>query len=116
MQVRVIGFIPPHVGLEGEFNTFRLGGKMAQVLAPGQEVFLMDEKEKLVFGRAEVISVEVGKLEQLCEVHAHKNHTELANNPEGAPQRLLAFIQKIFGPHIAPPTKRACVVYLRRLE
>lgn len=116
MHVQVIGFIPPHIGLEGEFNTFRLGGKMAKVLVPGQEVFLMDEKAKTVFGRAEVLSVESGKLESLCEIHAHQNHTELANEAAGAPQRLLAFIQKIFGPHIAPPTKLACVVYLRRIE
>lgn len=116
MHVQVIGFIPPHVGLEGEFNTFRLGGKMAKVLTPGQEVFLMDEKEKAVFGRAAVISVEMGKLEELCATHAHKNHTELANDPAGAPQRLMTFIQKIFGPHIAPPHKRTCVVYLRRIE
>ena len=28
----VIGFAPPMVGLEGEFNTFRIGGKWFKTL------------------------------------------------------------------------------------
>lgn len=116
MEVQVIGFIPPAEGLEHEFNTFRLGGALAKRLSVDQEVFLMNEKTKVVFGRAVVQRVEVGKLQELCVEHARFNHSELNNPPEGADVRLLAYIQKIFGPHIAPPTKKACVIYLKRIE
>jgi hypothetical protein len=116
MEVQVIGFIPPVEGVEDEFNTFRLGGTLAKRLVVGQEVFIMDEKTKIVFGRATVQRVELGKLRELCDEHAYKNHRELMNNPEGAGERLFTYLQKIFGPHIAPPTKKACVIYLKRIE
>lgn len=116
MEVQVIGFIPPVEGVEDEFNTFRLGGTLAKRLVVGQEVFIMDEKTKIVFGRATVQRVELGKLRELCDEHAHKNHRELMNTPEGAGDRLFTYLQKIFGPHIAPPTKKACVIYLKRIE
>jgi hypothetical protein len=116
MEVQVIGFIPPVEGVEDEFNTFRLGGTLAKRLVVGQKVFIMDEKTKIVFGRATVQRVELGKLRELCDEHAHKNHRELMNNPEGAGERLFTYLQKIFGPHIAPPTKKACVIYLKRIE
>lgn len=116
MDVQVLDFIPPVVGVEGEFNTFRLGGTMAKRLSVGQEVFLMDNKKKVVFGKAEVVSVEEGKLGELCLNHAHNNHTELGNDPADAPAGLYRYIQKLFGPHIVNPTKKACVIYLKRIE
>lgn len=116
MEVQVIGFIPPVEGVEDEFNTFRLGGALAKRLSVGQEVFIMNEKTKVVFGRAIVQRVEVGKLRELCDEHAHGNHRELNNEVEGAGERLFVYLQKIFGPHIAPPTKKACVIYLKRIE
>ncbi len=116
MQVTVIGFIPPIVGVEAEFNTFRLGGFYARNLSPNQDVFLLNEKDKVVFGRAVVEYVESGQLGELCLIHAHRNHTELNNDPTDAPARLFALLQKIYGPHIAIPAKKACVIYLRRIE
>jgi hypothetical protein len=115
-EVQCIGFIPPVEGVDQEFNTFRLGGTLAKALTVGEDVFLMDEKKKRVFGRAVVLRVEVGKLRELCNEHAHSNHRELMNPPEGAGERLFTYLQKIFGPHIAPPTKKACVIYLKRME
>lgn len=116
METHVIGFIPPVIGVESEFNTFRLGGFYSKRLSPGDEVFLLNEKEKMVFGRAKVESIETGSLGELCLIHAHKNHTELANEPNAAPERLFALLQKIHGPHIATPKKKACVIYLKRIE
>lgn len=116
MEVQVIGFVPPLVGLENQFNTFRVGGALAKRIACGDAVFLMNEKTKVVFGRAEVERIEVGPLWDLCVAYAYRNHLELTNDPVGAPERLFAYIQKLYGPHIAPPTKKSCVIFLRRLE
>jgi hypothetical protein len=116
MHVQVIGFAPPYEGLDGYFNTFRLGGTLALRLKPQDEVFLMDEKTKVVFGRAVVMAITVGKLKDMCQEHAAFNHRELNNSPEGAPERLLAYVQKLFGPHIAKPEKKTTVLYLRRIN
>lgn len=116
LHVQVLDFIPPINGVDGEFNTFRLGHTMLKKLKVGDEVFLMDGKAKVVFGRARVEAIEAGTLGEQCLVHAHHNHSELANAPETAPERLFAYIQKIYGPHIATHNKRSCVINLKRLE
>lgn len=116
MHVQVIGFIPPFEGLDGNFNTFRIGGALAKRIACDDTVFLMNEKTKVVFGTARVTRIEVGKLQELCDLYGHENHSELNNEREGAGTRLLTFVTKIYGPHIAPPTKKCCVVWLERIE
>ncbi|TSP14000.1 hypothetical protein [Cupriavidus campinensis] len=117
MEVPVIGFIPPIVGIDGEFNTFRLGIAFCKKIKPGDEVFLMDEKKRAVIGRAEVTKMDSGGLGEMCLVHANKNHTEVSGAAgEGAHERLFAYIQRIYGPHIATPQKKATVIYMRRLE
>ena len=77
MDSRIIGFIPPIDGVGSEFNTFRLGGFYAKNLSSGEIVFLVDEKNKSVFGAASVISVEIGELDEMCVLHAYRNHTQL---------------------------------------
>lgn len=116
MEIAVIGFVPPVSGVDTEFNTFRLGQKYSKTLTPGQEVFLMDEKNKVVFGRAEVLRIETGKLGELCLEHAEANHRELGSTEPGAPERLFHYLQKLFGPHIATVSKKSCVIYMRRIE
>lgn len=116
MEVPVIGFIPPVEGVEAEFNTFRLGSSFIKRLQAGDEVFLMDEKNKVVFGKAQVLRMESGQLGELCLLHAAKNHRELHHDAEGAPERLFRYLQRVYGPHIAVHSKKACVIYLRRIE
>jgi hypothetical protein len=116
MKMRVIGFIPPVVGVEEEFNTFRLGSFYIKHLSPGDEVLLLNEKDKLVFGRAVVEKIEAGALSELCLLHAHTNHTQLADEATAAPERLFALLQKIYGPHIVSPSKKATVIFLKRTE
>jgi hypothetical protein len=116
MEVQTIGFIPPVEGVENAFNTFRLGWTLANRLTVGQEVLLLDEKTKIVFGRAQVVSVHKGNLIDMCREHAWRNHRELRNEPDSAPDRLIAYIRKLFGPHIAVDNKRCTVIYLKRLE
>lgn len=116
MQIRVVGFIPPVIGTEEEFNTFRLGGFYTKHLSPGDTVYLLNEKEKLVFGRAEVLRIEQGKLIDMCEQHGAKNHAVLTESSDQAPAKLLGILQKIYGPHIATPTKKTTVLLMRRIE
>lgn len=116
MNVPVIGFVPPVVGVEHQFNTFRLGQALVKRLHPGQMVFLMSEKERIVFGKAVVVSLETGQLKQLCYLYGADNHTELDRpDKENSGERLFALLQKIYGPHIATETKKSVVVYLRRV-
>lgn len=115
MHVHVLGFRPPIDGVEQAFNTFRLGLKLRKTLPVGSVVFLMDERQKVIFGRAEVVQVETGPLLAMCEQHGHANHSELGNDPAQAAASLFHTMQKIYGPHIATGVKKATVVYLRRL-
>lgn len=117
METLVLDFIPPLTGFEGAFNTFRLGAGMLKKVSVGDEVFLMDGKRKVVFGRARVTQIEPGLLGELCLAHAGMNHTEV-HSPDKTESsaRLFAYIRKLHGPHIALPTKRAVVVYLERIE
>ena len=116
MNLHVVGFIPPVIGVEDEFNTFRLGGFYQKRLSPGDEVLLLNEKEKIVFGRAQVRSIEVGTLGEMLLIHAHKNHTEIGNDPNTAPERLNETIRRIYGPHVATLTKKTTVLHMKRLE
>ena len=115
MEQVVIGFIPPIVGVEAEFNTFRLGKKFG-TLPIGSEVLLMDEKRKVVFGKATVTDVTVGPLSALCAVYAPENHTELQHQDGKHAERLYQTLTKIYGPHIVKPDKTATVIKLRRIE
>ena len=82
MRIHVVEFIPPVVGVDGEFNTFRLGGFYFKNLLPDETVYLLSTKEKIVFGIAKVERVEYGPLQDMCNLHGHRNHTELANDPK----------------------------------
>jgi hypothetical protein len=116
MEVSVVGFIPPVQGVDKEFNTFRLGSALFKRLKIGDTVFLMDEKTKIVFGTAQVTRMESGLLGALCDEHAATNHREVGSEEAGASQRLFSYIQRIYGPHIATVTKKATVIFMRRIE
>jgi len=117
MEILVLDFIPPLVGFEGVFNTFRVGTGMLKKAQVGNEVFLMDGNRKVVFGRARVTAMESGLLGELCCEHAGMNHTEVDKQDKTeSPARLFAYIQKLCGPHIVHKDKRAVVVYLERIE
>lgn len=117
MHIPVIGFIPPITGVEGRFNTLRLGLTLSKRLEVGMVVFLMDEKARVVIGRARVLALATGALRALCDTDGAFNHSELGcADPENAPARLFALMRKIYGPHIATETKKATVVYLERIE
>jgi len=118
MDQYVIEFAPPAEGLDGAlpFNTFRIGRVWAGRIKQGDEVFLMWSKKMQVFGRATVGAIFTGKLRELAEVHAAFNHNQI-DHPDvaGAPDRLIANMQKRYGPHIAHDNKLTTCIYLTRI-
>lgn len=115
MEIPVIGFIPPINGIDGDFNTFRMGRRLGK-LPEGIEVFLMDEKRKVVIGKAKVLSVAVGSLDELCVLYGAHNHTEIGRGSENPAQSLYRTIVRIYGPHLVNPKKIFTVISLRRIE
>ena len=120
MKHYVLDFIPPVVGIEREFNTIRLGMAWAKKLQPGDHVYLMDNKERRIIGLAEVTALDVDTLVNICQKHGHLNHTQISpsEKPEcslDAGERMMNVILKIYGPHIALPTKKTTAISLKRL-
>jgi hypothetical protein len=116
IPIYAIDFEPPLVGLEGYFNTFRIGGTWAARVKRGSTVLLYDTKEKRIFGRARVTDVELGKLLDMAGVHAHMNHNQLGKAPSDATADLMRRVQKRYGPRIAHDDKRTTVIYLQRTK
>jgi hypothetical protein len=116
MSSRVIGFVPPVVGISDRFNTFRLGLFYHKRLIVGETVYLLDEKEKQIIGSATVERIELGKLSEMCQLHASTNHSEIENNPEAAPDNLMKTLCKLYGPQIATPDKKTTVIFLKRVR
>lgn len=109
----VLDFYPPMKGLEGEFNTFRLGKKWATRLKKGSKVLLVDSKENILIGKAKVIEVHLGTLEDMLLKHAHNNHNWCHLKAGDAIDALYASLKKRYGPHIATVTKPTSVIYLK---
>lgn len=111
-----IDFLPPIQGIDGEFNTIRLGLKWAKVLKPQDRVYIQNSKDKMIIGQAEVVSVESDELGQICLYHAQNNHTEIDSTDGRSAERVYALMLKVLGPHIVNYKKKATVIYLRKIE
>lgn len=115
--MRVIEFVPPITGIGGDFNTFRLGTFYFKRLIVGDRVALVDSKERLIVGFAVVTYLEMGKLADMLQLYAYMNHTQIANVGEVSRERaLMAVMQRLYGPHVATPTKNTTVIGLRRVN
>lgn len=114
--MHVVEFVAPVVGVDGDFNTFRLGLRYGKILKPGDKVALVDTKGKLLIGFAEVFQINSGKLGELLLEFAATNHAMKGSDPMTAPERLRAVLQKFYGPHIATVTRSAVVLHLRRID
>lgn len=113
---RVLDFSPPIVGMEGRFNTFRLGGAWYKRIQRGDEVLLLDTKEKIVFGIAVVVAKDKGTLKQMLSKQAFLNHTQLGKSKRKASVDLHSRILKRYGPKIATDNRLTTVILLRRLK
>jgi hypothetical protein len=114
--MNVIFFSPPMQGIEGTFNTFRIGLRYSKLLKRGDKVLLVDLKGCVVIGHAKVKSVIVGRLDEMAKLYAHENHNQTGLDGEGASDRLVANMQKRYGPHIASLEKKTTVIYLTLLK
>lgn len=129
MEHYVLDFIPPITGIQLNYNTIRLGVAWSKKLQKDDKVFIMDNKAKKIIGMAMVNEIFVGPLEEICRLHGHWNHTQLPEidwtkpnsslpqpvaSSESA-EAMMRTIQKIYGPHIAVPTKKATAIYLSRI-
>lgn len=116
MNIHYIGFIPPVVGIEGVFNTFRLGGLYRRILTLDEIVYLSDEKNRVVFGSARVTRILSATLMEACVLYGADNHTQLVRqiDDESSGAGVFKIMQKIYGPHIATPNKLTTVIYLDR--
>lgn len=112
----IIEFEPPVDNVVGNFNTFRLGLRWSKDLKPYDHVLLADSKKKFAFGKAVVLEIITGKLQEVAELYAHQNHNQ-KHTPHGeAAQRLITNMQKRYGPHIATLTKQTTVLFLHRFS
>lgn len=112
----VIEFAPPMSGLDGSFNTVRLGGTWAKRLQQGEKILLMDKPKSSIFATAIVEGVIVGKLRDVAASHAAFNHNQKGTDAEGAPERLMTAMKKRYGPHKVNDNSRVTAIYLRVID
>lgn len=94
------------VGLDGIFNTCRLGLKWHEAVNPGTPLDLVavDEKgDKQKFGTATVIGKVFGEYQNLAPLHAFYNHVNLSDNEDADPvEHLEAVMDTAYGERFTP--------------
>jgi len=111
-----IAFGYPRRGLEGHFNTFRLGASWLQKCPPGTEVELIDARSKKVLKRATVLRVFVGSLADLAGTHAAWAHNWKDHPKEQRADLLIASMKKRYPPKRVTETSICSVIYLKEIE
>lgn len=114
--MHIIEFSPPMRGIFGTFNTFRLGKRLHNMLKPGQKVLLVNKKQLFAFGRAQVLSAELGPFRAMAEKHAAANHNWRHLSPEEAVPSLMTSMTKRYGPHRINENSVVTVIYLMRID
>lgn len=112
--MHIIEFSPPMYGIEGKFNTFRLGLRYSKLLKKDDKVILINKSKLEVIGYALVCDVLVGKLGDMANQHAHKNHNQF--DKELACELLIAAMIKRYGPQMVSTDKKVTVIYLQLLS
>lgn len=107
-----IAFSYPRRGLEGQFNTFRLGASWATKVTPGSLVELVDARSKKVLKRATVKSVYVGVLIDMAQLHAHQAHNWKSYPEAERAQLLIASMKKRYPPGRVRDDSTVSVIYL----
>lgn len=115
-MVHIIDFSPPMQGIEGEFNTFRLGGAWAKRVQPTDKVILMDKKAMGMLGWGEVIAIHIGRLDDLSALYGSRNHNQKHLPQEGAGDRVTAAMIKRYGPNLCRYDSKCCVIELKLIE
>ena len=112
----IIDFLPPVIGVDSEFNTFRLGMKWYSLVQPGDKVIVTASKQRIALGLAEITYTDRGDLAAMLQTHASKNHTQLTTDPNDAPEALYGVLLRCYGPQMVNLGKKTTVIGLRMLE
>jgi hypothetical protein len=113
--MKQIAFGYPRRGLDGLFNTFRLGKGLAS-LTPGEEVELVDSRSLKVLKRATVVSVHTGPLSQMAPLHARDAHNWKEHPFQERPALLVASLSKRYPPGRVQEHSPVTVIYMRTQE
>jgi hypothetical protein len=120
--VPALFFIPPHIGLDGVFSTFRASAlwydRARALWKTHRTVALIDSTDMSRVGRATVLGAYRGPFWALMEEHAHSNHLMRdrgLSKPDAAAE-LTKWIARHMGSRYAKDREGICsVIYLKRL-
>lgn len=107
-------FRRPLLGLEGHFNTFRLGAAAHARMKIDGVVSLRDAATSEEIGRAVVERLYIGDLDNMLNGHAKNNHMLLTEKHEDPANTLRNILNKSYGPMLVREAKQVSVIYLRR--
>lgn len=113
--MKQLKFSYPRRGLEGLFNTFRLG-KALSTLTPGEEVELVDSRSLKVLKKATVVSVHTGALSKMAPLHARDAHNWKAHPFQERPALLMSSLKKRYPPGRVEEHSTVTVIYMRTDE
>ncbi|KJZ17361.1 hypothetical protein TW86_03635 [Halomonas sp. S2151] len=111
-----VGFMPPMVGLERQFNTLRVGKGWYERLEVGDRVALVNTKSSEIEGYAEVKHLYHGAYREMIDKHAIYNHTAFERGPGQSAQDYVDGVLKKANGHFLSENSTLTAIYLRRLE
>lgn len=111
-----IGFMPPMVGLDRQFNTLRVGKGWFERLRPSDRVAMVNTKTEEIEGYAEVLHLYHGNYNTMLERHAAHNHTAAFRDPGQSAQSYVGEILRRAHGHFLSENSTLTAIYLRRLE
>jgi hypothetical protein len=109
----IILFVKPE-GIDGEFNTMRLGKAWSKRLKPDSIVSLWDKKRRI--GNATVVSIHAGDKFEMIKDHGNKNHMIIDKklSSEEAFEPMIKIVRSAYGNLIWKHNQDAAVIYLSR--
>lgn len=114
--IPAIGFMPPMVGLDRQFNTLRVGKGWFERLRPNDKVALVNTKTEEIEGYAEVLHLYHGNFNAMLERHAAHNHTASFRGPGQSAQSHVGEVLRRAHGHFLSENSTLTAIYLRRLE
>lgn len=111
-----VGFMPPLLGLDRQFNTLRVGKGWFERLKVGDKVALVDTKTTGVEGYAEVIHLYHGNYQDMLIKHAPYNHVAFMREPGQSSADYVDEVLKKANGHFLSENSTLTAIYLRRLE
>jgi len=111
-----IGFMPPLMGMERQFNTLRVGKGWYERLRQGDRVALVNTRTAEVEGYAEVTRLYHGSYRDMLGKHATYNHVAFMREPGQSSVEYVDSVLKKANGHFLSESSTLTAIYLRRLE